>query len=369
MKKAKVLVGVLFSLVLISFITGFASSNTSDSETGAGNSVTNNNASNSAKASKNSAKNDLTFTLSENVKVETVTFKNQYGITIEADMYMPKEMDESKEYPAIIVGPPYGGVKEQTAGIYAQTMAERGFVSIAFDPSYNGGSGGEPRYVSSPDIFVEDFSAAVDYMGTRSFVDRDKIGVIGVCGSGGFAITAAQVDNRIKAIATVAMYDISRGSRYGLYDSFTEDQRNQMLNQFGEQRWTDFESGETTVMSQYPSEPADTIPEGLDPVGREFFEYYGMERGHHPEAGKRALGSFGFMNFPLMTYIESISPRPILFVTGDHAHSRYFSEDAYKMAAEPKELYVVPNAGHVDLYDKTELIPFDKLQSFFTDNL
>lgn len=315
--------------------------------------------------------NKKTFVISEKVMVEKVSFKNRYGITVAADMYLSKDIDKSQKYPAIIVGTPYGGVKEQGAGIYAQTMAERGFVSIAVDESYNGESSGEPRHISSPDIFSEDFSAAVDYIGTRTFVDRSKIGVIGICGSGGFAITAAQVDRRIKAIATVSMYDMSRVMRNGWKDSMTEQQRNQTLDQLGEQRWKDFISGDPELTPAFPSEPVDIIPEGLDPIGREFFEYYAMKRGFHPNS----IGAFtitsamSFMNFPLMNYIKTISPRPILFIIGEHAHSRYFSEDAFQMATEPKELYVVPNAGHVDLYDRTDLIPFDKLESFFTENM
>ena len=315
--------------------------------------------------------NYKTFTLSEKVTVEKVTFSNRYGIVVAADLYLSKDIDKSQQFPAIIVGTPYGGVKEQGAGIYAQNMAARGFVAIAFDESYNGESSGEPRRVSSPDIFVEDFSAAVDYIGTRPFVDRDKIGVIGICGSGGFAVTAAQVDTRIKAVATVSMYDMSRVMRYGWEDSMTDEQRKQTFDQLGEQRWKDFLSDAPELTPAFPSEPVDTLPEGLDPISSEFFGYYAMKRGFHPNS----IGAFtktsamAFMNFPLMNYIQSISPRPILFIIGEHAHSRYFSEDAYKMAAEPKELFEIAGAGHVDLYDRTDLIPFDKLESFFTENL
>lgn len=250
-------------------------------------------------------------------------------------------------------------------------MAERGFVAIAFDESYNGESSGAPRHVSSPDIFAEDFSAAVDYIGTRPFVERDKIGVIGICGSGEFAVTAAQVDTRIKAVATVSMYDMSRVMRYGWADSMTDEQRTQLFDQLGEQRWKDFQGNEPELTPTFPSEPVDSIPEGMDPISSEFFGYYAMKRGFHPNS----IGAFtktsamDFMNFPLMNYIQTISPRPILFIIGEHAHSRYFSEDAYKMAAEPKELFEVASAGHVDLYDRTDLIPFDKLESFFTENL
>ena len=314
---------------------------------------------------------DKTFPKSDKVIHEKVSYPNRYGITIAADMYLPKNIDKSKKYPALIVGTPYGGVKEQGAGIYAQTMAEKGFVAIAFDESFNGESGGEPRHVSSPDIFVEDFSAGVDFLGTRPFVDRTKIGVIGICGSGAFAITAAQVDHRIKAVATASMYDMSRVIRNGWKDGMSDQQRNKALDQLGEQRWKDIENGSPWLPPGFPSEPAASVPEGLDPITSEFFEYYAMERGHHP----RSHGPFtktsemAFMNFPLMNYIDTISPRPILFVMGENAHSRYFTEDAYKMAAEPKELYIVSGARHIDLYDRTAMIPFDKLASFFKENL
>jgi len=314
---------------------------------------------------------DKTFPLSDKVIHEKVSFPNRYGITIAADMYLPENIDKSNKYAAIIVGTPYGGVKEQGAGIYAQTMAERGFVAIAFDESFNGESSGDPRHISSPDIFVEDFSAGIDFLGTRLFVDRNKIGAIGLCGSGGFALKAAQVDHRIKAIATASMYDMSRVIRNGWKDGMSDEQRNKTLDQLGDQRWKDFEKGSPLLPPGFPNEPADSIPEGLDPITSEFFEYYAMERGHHP----RSHGPFtktsdmAFMNFPLMNYIDTISPRPILFIIGENAHSRYFTEDAYEMAAEPKELYIVPGARHIDLYDRTDMIPFDKLTAFFSSNL
>lgn len=309
-----------------------------------------------------------TFELSAKVTVDKVSYKNRYGITVVADMYLSKGMDKSKKYPAIVIGTPYGGVKEQGAGIYAQNMAERGFVAIAFDESFNGESSGEPRHVSSPDIFVEDFSAGVDFLGTRPFVDRNRIGAIGICGSGGFSITAAQVDRRIKAVATASMYDMSRVKRKGWEDGMTDEQRNQYLDQLGEQRWKDFENGYPELTPSFPDE----IPEEVsDPISSEFMEYYVAPRGHHPNS----MGAFtitsdmSFMNFPLMNYINTISPRPVLFIIGENAHSRYFSEDAYEMAVEPKELYIVPGARHIDLYDRTNMIPFDKLESFFSKYL
>ncbi|MBT2666746.1 alpha/beta hydrolase [Bacillus sp. ISL-4] len=308
------------------------------------------------------------FDLSNKVTRKSVSYKNRFGIKIAADLYMPKDFDETKKHAGIIIGAPYGGVKEQGSGIYAQNMAERGFVALTFDPSYNGYSGGEPRHISSPDLFVEDFSAAVDYLGTRPFVDKNQIGAIGMCGSGGFAISAAQVDRRIKAIATVSMYDISRVAANGWKDSFTEEDRNSILDAIAEQRYVDFEAGQPTLAQRGAPIGFD---ENTDPIGREFGEFYSTPRGYHPNSITQftVTSSMSFMNLPLLTHIKSISPRPILFIIGEHAHSRYFSEDAYELAEEPKELYIVSNAGHVDLYDKTDFIPFDKLESFFTENL
>ena len=314
---------------------------------------------------------ERTFDLSDDVTVEKVTYKNRYGIEVSAEMYASKTLDRSKRHPAIIIGTPYGGVKEQGAGIYAMTLARRGFVTLAFDESFNGESGGEPRHVSSPDIFVEDFSAGVDFIGTRPFVDRNRIGVIGICGSGGFAVTAAQVDKRIKAVVTASMYDMSRVNHYGWEDSMSKEEYDKMLDRLGEQRWEDFENGEPQYIPSFPEEVTDSVPAGLDPISAEFWEYYAMERGHNPRArgGFTTTSNMAFINFPLMNYIETISPRPILFIIGENAHSRYFSEDAYRRAAEPKELYIVPGARHIDLYDRTDMIPFDKIESFFREYL
>lgn len=314
---------------------------------------------------------ERTFDLSDDVTVEKVTYKNRYGIEVSAEMYTSKTLDRSKRHPAIIIGTPYGGVKEQGAGIYAMTLARRGFVTLAFDESFNGESGGEPRHVSSPDIFVEDFSAGVDFIGTRPFVDRNRIGVIGICGSGGFAVTAAQVDKRIKAVVTASMYDMSRVNHYGWEDSMSKEEYDKMLDRLGEQRWEDFEKGEPQYIPSFPEEVTDSVPAGLDPISAEFWEYYAMERGHNPRArgGFTTTSNIAFINFPLMNYIETISPRPILFIIGENAHSRYFSEDAYRRAAEPKELYIVPGARHIDLYDRTDMIPFDKIESFFREYL
>jgi fermentation-respiration switch protein FrsA (DUF1100 family) len=308
------------------------------------------------------------FELDDNVTRTPVTYENRFGITIAADLYLPKEFDDTQAHPAVLVGAPYGGVKEQGAGIYAQNLAARGFVTLTFDPSYNGFSGGHPRHLSSPEMFVEDFCAAVDFLGTRPFVDRERIGGIGMCGSGGFILSAASVDPRLKAVATVVMYDIARAQSKGWKDSMTEDDRLAMLETTAQQRYADFESNGPALT---PRGAPIGFDDTTDAISREFGEFYSTPRGYHPNSLTQFTisSSQAFMNFPLLTHVEQISPRPVLFVTGHEAHSRYFSEDAYEAAAEPKELYSVPDAGHVDLYDKTDLIPFDKLEEFFTKGL
>jgi uncharacterized protein len=310
---------------------------------------------------------DKTFPPSDKVSVEKVSFYNRLGITLVGDMYVPRNMDRSKRHPAIIVGHPFGGVKEQTSGLYAQKMAERGFVTLAFDASYNGESGGQPRSIASPEAFVEDFSAAVDFLGTRPLVNRNRIGVIGVCGSGGFAISAAAVDPRMKAIATVSMYDMGRDRRQGLGDTMTKEERVRALQAVVEQRWAEFAGGQKKYVIGTP----EAIHSDSPAAAREFYDYYRTPRGHHPRSTTAmSLTSDGaLMNFFPFAQIETISPRPILFIAGEKANSRYFSEDAYKMAAKPKELYIVPGAGHVDLYDRLNFIPLDKLTSFFTEHL
>lgn len=312
--------------------------------------------------------NSLTFALAPEVTQTPVRYKNRYGIEIAADLYVAKNLAESVPHPAIVIGPPYGGVKEQGPGVYGNELARRGFVAVAFDPSYNGESGGEPRRVASPDVFAEDFSAGVDYLGTLPYVDRERIGAIGICGSGGFALNAAQVDTRIKAIATSAMYDISGVARNGWQDSQTDEERRAGLHAIAAQRWADVDAGEPALTPVFPNE---FKPEDLDSVTAEFHEYYVADRGHHP----RSIGAFtvtsslSHINFGALAHLSDIAPRPILLITGEHAHSRYFSDTVYEQAAEPKELIVVPGARHIDLYDRTDLIPFDKLQGFFTKSL
>jgi fermentation-respiration switch protein FrsA (DUF1100 family) len=311
---------------------------------------------------------DKTFPQSAKVTHQKVKFKNRYGITLAADLYQPKGRGD-KRLAAIAVSGPFGAVKEQSSGLYAQTMAERGFVTLAFDPSYTGESDGEPRNVASPDISTEDFSAAVDFLGLQTSIDRDRIGIIGICGFGGMALNAAAVDKRIKAVATSTMYDMSRVMSKGYNDSTTKEERAKTLKQLSQQRWKDAEKGEPELGPKY-----NELKGGEPQFMVDYADYYKKPRGFHP----RAINSNGswtvttplsFMNMPLLTYIDEISPRPILFIHGEKAHSRYFSETAYKAAAEPKELLIIKGANHVDLYDRVDVIPFDKLASFFTNNL
>lgn len=304
-----------------------------------------------------------TFALDEHVNRTSVSYPNRYGIRIAADLYTAKDMDETSKYPALVIGPPYGGVKEQGPGVYANQLAQRGFVCLAFDPAFMGESGGEPRHVSSPDIFAENFSAGVDYLGTLPYVDREQIGAIGICGSGGFALSAAQVDTRIKAVATASMYDISDAGRIFM----APEQLREELPKLNEQRWKDFENGSPEYLPSFPETPAEEVPECLDPVSAEFFSYYGLKRGHHPNArgGFTTTSQLAMLNFRSLDFVDQISPRPILMIVGENAHSKFFSENVYQAAAEPKELYVVPDAIHIDLYDRLDKIPFDKLDSFF----
>jgi fermentation-respiration switch protein FrsA (DUF1100 family) len=311
---------------------------------------------------------DKTFPKSDKVETRKVSFKNRYGITLVADLYQPKERSE-KSLPAIAIGGPFGAVKEQSSGLYGQTMAERGFVTLAFDPSYTGESGGEPRNVASPDINTEDFSAAVDFLGLQDIVDRERIGIIGICGWGGMALNATAVDKRIKAVTTSTMYDMSRVMAKGYNDSMTKEVRSKILEQISRQRWEDAEK-ETPAYQP----PYNILKGGEAQFLVDYHDYYMEPRGYH----KRAVNSgnawtqttpLSFMNMPLLTHIDEISPRPILLIHGEKAHSRYMSETAFSMAKEPKELLIIKDASHVDLYDQIDKIPFDKLTEFFTRNL
>ena len=312
---------------------------------------------------------DYTFKLSNKVVRQKVTFKNRYGITLTGDLYLPKNAGTEK-LSALAISGPFGAVKEQSSGLYANQMAERGFVVVAFDPSYTGESGGEPRNLASPEISTEDFSAAVDFLGIQKNVDREKIGIIGICGFGGFALNATAIDKRIKAVAASAMYDMTRVMSKGYNDAVTLEQRTKMLEQLGQQRWKDVENGTFAYGPEGNKALKGDEPQFL----KEYYDYYQTKRGFH----KRSVNSgnswtattpLSFMNMPILTYIKEISPRPILIIAGEKAHSRYFSEDAYKAANEPKELMIIPGAVHVDLYDKVDVIPFDKLEVFFRTNL
>lgn len=312
---------------------------------------------------------DKVFPKSDNVDHEKVTFTNRYGITLVGDLYLPADRGDAR-LPALAVAGPFGAVKEQSAGLYAQTMAERGFATLAFDPSFVGESGGQVHSVSSPDINTEDFMAAIDFLGLHAAVDRERVGIIGICGFAGMALNAAAADKRVKAVATTSMYDMSRVMARGYYDSMTAEQRSEALEQASRQRWSDAESGNTAL--------AGGLPETLDgvdnPVVQMYWGYYKTPRGYHERsvnsnAGWTVTNPLSFMNMPLLSYVAEISPRPMLLIAGENAHSRYLSEDAYAAAAEPKELMIIPGADHVDLYDQMDVIPFDKLHSFFQEHL
>lgn len=313
------------------------------------------------------------FYKSDLLNTEKVSFSNQYKMKVSGNLFLPKSMKKGDKYPAIIVGHPMGAVKEQSANLYATKMAERGYVTLSIDLSFWGESEGEPRNAVLPEVYAETFSAAMDFLGTRPFIDRNRIGVIGICGSGSFAISAAKIDPRLKAIATVSMYDMGTANRNGLKRALTLEQRKQILVEAANQRYVEFIGGKT----KYTSGTVHELTKESTPIEREFYEFYRTQRGEFTPKGATPLttthptfaSNVKFMNFYPFVDIETISPRPLLFITGENAHSREFSENAYRLAAEPKELYIVPGAGHVDLYDRVGLIPFDKLESFFNESL
>ena len=311
---------------------------------------------------------DKTFPQSEKVNHSKITFHNRYGITLAADLYIPKNAEG--QLPAIAISGPFGAVKEQSSGLYAQTLAERGFLTIAFDPSFTGESGGQPRSVASPDINTEDFSAAVDYLSTRHDVDAERIGILGICGFGGFAINAAAMDTRIKATVASTMYDISRNSANGYFDANDNaDARYEMRKQMNAQRTEDYRSGtyKRTIMNP---KPADDAPQFM----KDYYNYYKTRRGYHPRSINSGLGwnvtsSLSFINMPILSYADEIRSA-VLIVHGEKAHSRYFGEDAFKkLRGDNKELLIVPGAVHTDLYDDLDKIPFDKIEQFFREYL
>ncbi|MDX8032092.1 alpha/beta hydrolase [Lentzea sp. BCCO 10_0856] len=329
-------------------------------------------------------KGGYTFALDKNVKRTSVRFKNRYGIQVAGDLYVPK--NARGKLPALVVSGPFGAVKEQSSGLYANEFARRGYVALAFDPSFTGESGGAVRDVASPDTYTEDYSAAVDFLGLQKIVDRDRIGAQAICGLSGMALTAAAADSRIKAVATTSMYDMSRSMSRGHQDYYTREQRQKVVDHLSRQRWIDAENGTNARLShEVPFDqngnvaPTNrvlpkTLPPDADPITRIFFDYYRTERGFHPRSinsttAWTATTPMSFFAFPLMTNIDMLAPRKALLVAGADAHSRYYSEDVQAMAPGTVDLVIVPGADHVDLYDRKDLIPFDRLDEFFTKNL
>ena len=311
---------------------------------------------------------DKTFPQSDRVNHSKVTFRNRYGITLAADLYIPR--NASGKLPAIAVSGPFGAVKEQASGLYAQTLAERGFLTVAFDPSYTGESGGEPRYVASPDINTEDFSAAVDYLSTRDDVDPERIGILGICGFGGFAINAAAIDTRIKATVASTMYDISRCTANGYFDTMDADARYELRRQLNAQRTEDARTGTCALAGGV----VDPLPDDAPRFVKDYYAYYKTPRGYHPRSlnsndGWNKTSSLSFINMPILSYSDEIRSA-VLLIHGEKAHSRYFSEDAFKkLKGNNKELHIIPGASHVDLYDNLAVIPFDKIEGFFREYL
>lgn len=303
------------------------------------------------------------FYVSGRLDSETVTFHNIYQMKMEGTLFTPKDMDRSKHYPAVIVGHPMGAVREQSANLYAQKMAEQGFVTLTADLSFWGGSEGMPRNAVDPTIYAETFSAAADYLDTLPFVDREHIGVIGICGSGSYAVAEAKIDPRLKAIATVSMYDMGKATRSGLRESQTLAQRKAILEEAAARRGREYAGAPAAYTSGTPEH----VDENSPAVAREFYDYYRTSRGASDRTNTHPLltSNVKLMNFYPFNDIDTISPRPLLFIAGTDAHSREFSEDAYRLAAEPKELVLVPNAGHVDLYDRVDVIPWQTLFDFF----
>lgn len=313
---------------------------------------------------------DKVFQKSNQVLHKKVQFHNRYGIILSADLYMPKS-ESGAQFPAIAVCGPFGAVKEQVSGLYAQTLAERGFITLAFDPSFTGESGGHPRYVASPDINVEDFSAAVDFLSIQGNIDENRIGVLGVCGWGGFALSAAANDPRIKATVTATMYDMSRVNAKGYFDSEdSEDIRYRKRQALVQQRITDYVAGKY----ERAGGVVDPLPADAPQFVKEYYAYYKNQRGYHPRSlnsneGWNTTSSLSFLNFPLLTYIDEIRSA-VMLVHGDGAHSYYFSKDAYsRLKGHNKEFVTVPGATHCDLYDNLDVIPFDKIEEFFRNTL
>ena len=306
---------------------------------------------------------------SDKVTVEKVRFKNRIGIEVVGNLYVPKNINRSGKHPAIIVGHTFTGVKEQTSGLHAQKLAELCYVALAFDTSFWGESGGTPRNIEVPDIRVEDFSAATDFLSNHRLVDANRIGVVGICGGGGYVVSAAAIDHRIKAVATISMYDLGRARRQGLGDAITYEQRMKTLDHIGELRTQEFAGAKRTDTLGVPA----AITENDTENTKEFYDYYRTPRAQHPntDTSYSLVSQAAMMNFFPFAQIETISPRPLLFIVGERAVSAYFSEDAYSKAAEPKEMFVIPGASHVDLYDVPQYVnqSLNKLDAFFKQYL
>ena len=346
---------IIMTLLVVGIATACAKNKTTDK-----NQINNNN----MEKLELTTKWDKTFPKSDKVYHSKVTFRNRYGITLAADMYVPK--NASGKFAAIAVSGPFGAVKEQSSGLYAQNMAEQGFLTIAFDPSYTGESGGEPRYVASPDINTEDFSAAVDFLSTLDNVDLERIGIIGICGWGGLAINAAAMDTRIKATATSTMYDMSRVNANGYFDSMDADARYSLREQLNVQSTLDYKNGTNTLAGGV----VDTLPDDAPFFVKDYYDYYKTDRGYHERSlnsnnGWSVTTPLSFINMPQLSYSDEIRSA-VLVIHGEKAHSRYFSEDAFKkLKGDNKELLIISDAVHIDLYDRLDVIPFDKLNSFF----
>ena len=312
---------------------------------------------------------DKTFPQSPRVNHRKVTFYNRYGITLAADLYEPK--DAKGPLPALAVSGPFGAVKEQSSGLYAQTMAERGFLTIAFDPSYTGESGGSPRYVASPDINTEDFQAAVDFLSVQEQVDPQRIGIIGICGWGGMALNAAALDTRIKGTVAVTMYDMTRVNAKGYFDAEdSPEARQEKRRALNAQRTLDYQRGTYARAGGV----VDPLPEDAPFFVKDYYDYYKTERGYHPRSlnsndGWNVTSSLSFLNMPILQYSSEITSA-VLLVHGEKAHSCYFSRDAYeKLTGDNKELLIIPGAVHTDLYDQAEIIPFDRIEAFLREHL
>lgn len=311
---------------------------------------------------------DKVFPKSDKVNHRKITFHNRYGITLAADLYEPK--NASGKLPALAVSGPFGAVKEQSSGLYAQTMAERGFLTIAFDPSFTGESGGQPRYVASPDINTEDFQAAVDFLSLQDNVDPEKIGIIGICGWGGMALNAAAIDTRIKAVVPVTMYDMSRVNARGYFDAMDEEDRYEAKKTLNAQRIEDYKNGEYARAGGV----VDPLPEDAPYFVKDYYDYYKTARGYHKRSlnsndGWNTTSSLSFMNMPLLQYIREIKSA-VLLVHGEKAHSLYFSKDAFaELTGDNKTLRIIPDASHTDLYDQVGVIPFDEITDFLRKNM